>query len=240
MGSGASAENARTTVSHMLTGKPADASDITDLEQARAEIRNLRRIARDFQNQLREELKAAAGRNGAKKREAVYDKGEMVKSSASYVPKVIEKPKSIRELLMSVVTTNILFSSYANEEHNAIVDAFESREIKKDVFVIRQGENGDHFYVVQSGTLDVFVKGKDGEQTKVGTSLGPGSCFGELALMYNTPLLHRSNRALIAFFGKLSVIFIVEFWSTINIFAINSTWNSFAMSKLWRRNLAPS
>lgn len=187
MGSGASAENARTTVSHMLTGKPADASDITDLEQARAEIRNLRRIARDFQNQLREELKAAAGRNGAKKREAVYDKGEMVKSSASYVPKVIEKPKSIRELLMSVVTTNILFSSYANEEHNAIVDAFESREIKKDVFVIRQGENGDHFYVVQSGTLDVFVKGKDGEQTKVGTSLGPGSCFGELALMYNTP-----------------------------------------------------
>jgi hypothetical protein len=28
MGSGASAENARTTVAHLLTGKPADASDI--------------------------------------------------------------------------------------------------------------------------------------------------------------------------------------------------------------------
>lgn len=28
MGAGASAENARTTVAHMLTGKPADASDI--------------------------------------------------------------------------------------------------------------------------------------------------------------------------------------------------------------------
>lgn len=28
MGSGASAESARTTVAHMLTGKPADASDI--------------------------------------------------------------------------------------------------------------------------------------------------------------------------------------------------------------------
>jgi hypothetical protein len=53
MGAGASAESARTTVAHMLTGKPADASDIKDLEQARAEIRNLRRIARDFQNQLR-------------------------------------------------------------------------------------------------------------------------------------------------------------------------------------------
>jgi hypothetical protein len=53
MGSGASAETARTTVTHMLSNKPLDASDIKDLEQARAEIRNLRRIARDFQNQLK-------------------------------------------------------------------------------------------------------------------------------------------------------------------------------------------
>jgi hypothetical protein len=29
MGAGASAENARSTVAHMLTNKPADASDIT-------------------------------------------------------------------------------------------------------------------------------------------------------------------------------------------------------------------
>ncbi len=36
-----------------------------------------------------DELKQSAGKNGAKKREAVYDKGEVVKSSASYVPKVI-------------------------------------------------------------------------------------------------------------------------------------------------------
>jgi len=173
----------------MLSGKPADASDINDLEQARAEIRNLRRIARDFQNQLREELKAAAGQNGAKKREAVYDKGDgaVGRSSASYVPKVIEKSSNIKELLLGVVTTNILFSSYARDEHNAIVDAFECKEVGKDIFVIRQGEPGEHFYVVQSGTLEIFVKSKSGEETRVGSTLGPGSCFGELALMYNTP-----------------------------------------------------
>lgn len=170
----------------MLTGKPADASDITDLEQARAEIRNLRRIARDFQSQLREELKAASGQNGAKKREAVYDKNE-IKNSTSYVPKVIDKPQTIKDLLLEVAQTNILFSSYSHEEHIAIVDAFESREVAADTFVIRQGEPGDHFYVVQTGTLDIFVRGKNGEQAKVGTTLGPGSCFGELALMYNTP-----------------------------------------------------
>mmetsp|Transcript_26630 Transcript_26630/g.44501 ORF Transcript_26630/g.44501 Transcript_26630/m.44501 type:complete len:693 (-) Transcript_26630:350-2428(-) len=187
MGSGASAETARTTVTSMLADKPADASDIKDLETARAEIRNLRRIAREFQQNLKDELKQAPGPNGVKKRAAVYDGGEPVKTSASYVPKVVEKPQSIKDLLLGVVTTNILFSSYSADEHTAIVDAFESKEVAGDVFVIKQGDSGDHFYVVQSGTLEIYVKHKDGKETKVGSTLGPGSCFGELALMYNTP-----------------------------------------------------
>jgi len=37
---------------------------------------------------LTDELKKSAGQNNAKKREAVYDKGEQVKGSATYVPKV--------------------------------------------------------------------------------------------------------------------------------------------------------
>lgn len=35
-----------------------------------------------------DELKKASGQNNVKKREAVYDKGEQVKGSATYVPKV--------------------------------------------------------------------------------------------------------------------------------------------------------
>jgi hypothetical protein len=37
---------------------------------------------------LTDELKKSAGQNNVKKREAVYDKGEQVKGSATYVPKV--------------------------------------------------------------------------------------------------------------------------------------------------------
>lgn len=158
------------------------------MEQARAEIRNLRKIATEFQNQLREEMKKASGKNnGAKKREAVLDRGEQIKASNTYVPKVIPKAQNIKDLLVSVVTSNILFSSYAMEEQNAIVDAFESRVVGAGVFVIKQGESGDHFYVVQTGHLEIFVKGKDGVDQKVGNTLGPGQSFGELALMYNTP-----------------------------------------------------
>jgi len=158
------------------------------LEQAKFEIVNLRKIAREFQTQLREELKAKAGnKNVAKKREAVYDKGEkVVVNAASYTPKIISKSEDIRSLLMSVVTTNILFSSYSSQEHNAICDAFESLDVTSGSFVIKQGENGDLFYVVESGALDIYVKTAAGE-SKVGSQLGPGNAFGELALMYNTP-----------------------------------------------------
>jgi hypothetical protein len=53
MGSAASTESCRQTVAGILSGKPDDASDIKDLESAKAEIRHLRKIAREFQNQLR-------------------------------------------------------------------------------------------------------------------------------------------------------------------------------------------
>lgn len=53
MGAGASSDKARSTMSTMLSDKPADASDITDLEHAKREIIGLRKIARDFQQQLK-------------------------------------------------------------------------------------------------------------------------------------------------------------------------------------------
>lgn len=53
MGSAASTETCRQTVAGILSGKPEDASDIKDLEHAKAEIRHLRKIAKEFQNQLR-------------------------------------------------------------------------------------------------------------------------------------------------------------------------------------------
>ena len=189
MGSAASVESARGTMSNLLTNKPLDASDITDLEKAKAEIRQLRALAKDFETRFRDELKEKAGKNAAKKREAVMDKpgaaGVQI-DTATYVPKLIDKPKKIRDLLFSIVTSNNLFKSYASEEHSAIVDAFEPIEFPAGENVITQGESGDNFYVVQFGTLDIFIGGESGEM-KVGSSLGPGSCFGELALMYNTP-----------------------------------------------------
>jgi len=62
-----------------------------------------------------------------------------------------------------------------------IVDSMDIVPIKSRDFVIRQGEEGDYFYVVYSGELSIMVDGKH-----VGT-IGVGAGFGELALLHNTP-----------------------------------------------------
>lgn len=54
-------------------------------------------------------------------------------------------------------------------------------------FIIKQGEDGDNLYVVDSGELDCFRKfTKDGEDKYLKTYV-PGESFGELALLYNAP-----------------------------------------------------
>jgi CRP-like cAMP-binding protein len=46
---------------------------------------------------------------------------------------------------------------------------------------IRQGEPGEYFYIVRSGRAEVLVDGR------VARTLGPGECFGEIALLQDRP-----------------------------------------------------
>lgn len=86
----------------------------------------------------------------------------------------------MRERIETAVRSNLLFRSLDAEERNLIFAGMRERTVTAGEVVIRQGEEGDNFYVVDQGRFSVDVNGREMVQ------IGPGGSFGELALMYNT------------------------------------------------------
>jgi CRP-like cAMP-binding protein len=67
---------------------------------------------------------------------------------------------------------------------------FERRAVRAGEVVIRQGEDGDHFFVVESGQFDVYVQPAGSVQPAehvhtYGSQPGLAVSFGELALLYS-------------------------------------------------------
>ncbi|KAK4539205.1 hypothetical protein LTR36_000888 [Oleoguttula mirabilis] len=106
-------------------------------------------------------------------------------------PKTQEQVSRLR----AAVAHNFLFSHLDDDQTAQVLGALQERKVPaKDVRVIVQGDAGDYFYVVESGNFDIYVSptgkvepgGPEGLGSRVAGS-GPGSSFGELALMYNAP-----------------------------------------------------
>lgn len=79
-----------------------------------------------------------------------------------------------------------VFFSLDDYQLSQISDALKSETRNKDDFIVRQGEQGNRFYVVESGTLAAFIK-KDGEEEVKVMEYGTGSYFGELAMLKEQP-----------------------------------------------------
>ena len=123
-------------------------------------------------------------------RGALYDKQDF----SSFKKISYEKTDDIRSLIYDSIKPNVLFEHDTQEEILQIIDVFKPREYKKGEVVIKQGDEGSEFYVVESGELSIHVtvkgedKGEGGEssQVKVG-EYSKGSAFGELALIFGSP-----------------------------------------------------
>jgi len=96
---------------------------------------------------------------------------------ATRYPKSEEAIATIR----GAVQDNFLFEGLSYKQLFDVIECMLERKVSADEEVMRQGEEGDNFYVVTEGTFDAI---KDG--TVVFTYSGKGA-FGELALMYNCP-----------------------------------------------------
>ncbi|EFX74447.1 hypothetical protein DAPPUDRAFT_108952 [Daphnia pulex] len=92
-----------------------------------------------------------------------------------------------RHRLAEAVKNIFIFRSLDPDQVQDVLDAMFEKTVDSGDYVIRQGDDGDNFYVIDSGAFHIYVA-TDTEPTKrlVGQYEGSGS-FGELALMYNMP-----------------------------------------------------
>jgi cAMP-dependent protein kinase regulator len=59
--------------------------------------------------------------------------------------------------------------------------------LRANDWIIKQGEDGDHLYVVDLGKLKCFKKFSGDKEAKYLKTYEAGESFGELALLYNAP-----------------------------------------------------
>jgi CRP-like cAMP-binding protein len=65
-----------------------------------------------------------------------------------------------------------------------LIDGLETKRVLKDEYLIRQGEEGDYFYIIEEGSVACVKNGEDpNEQDILVRELSRGEHFGELALI---------------------------------------------------------
>ncbi|KAG5181622.1 cyclic nucleotide-binding-like protein [Tribonema minus] len=96
-------------------------------------------------------------------------------------------PKSKQEAnrILDILSENLMFKHLDPGSTERVMEAMFNVRKEPGDCIIKEGEEGDNFYVIDEGTIDVYIK-KEGKEIKV-KSMGVGESFGELALMYSTP-----------------------------------------------------
>ena len=121
--------------------------------------------------------------NQGKRRAGVSAEATKAQQGA-YVKKVVPKTAESKARIAAATEANALFAGLSEEQRSDVIDAMFEVATTSGQSVIKQGDVGDNFYVVESGEYEVYLKQK-GEMPV--HTYKAGSAFGELALMYNCP-----------------------------------------------------
>ena len=87
---------------------------------------------------------------------------------------------------VSLLRSAPLFKSLGDDDLRVISDRLRSETYPKEKDIIKQGEPGRTFYIIESGTVEVWVRQEDGTEF-LAVELGRGDYFGERALLNDAP-----------------------------------------------------
>jgi len=134
-----------------------------------------------------------AGFQGKSRRGSVSAESDRpAAGSVAYTKRVIPKTADAMERIRRATGKSILFSGLDEGQKQDIFDSMEELKVHAGDVIITQGQEGDYFYVIDSGTFDVYKHASLHEPSAENDGYGKhvfqyeaGGSFGELALMYN-------------------------------------------------------
>jgi hypothetical protein len=97
--------------------------------------------------------------------------------------------KSAEEMarIEEMVRANFMFQSLSRQQREQIFWVMKLRTVKEGELIIKEGDEGDVMYIIDSGEFTVLKRDENGINQAVFTYTSPGAAFGELSLMYGKP-----------------------------------------------------
>lgn len=89
--------------------------------------------------------------------------------------------------IRGILTTNFVFGSLSEEQLNHVLAKAKQVAFRLGDTILRKGDAGDGFYVIESGKVRVVDDGSDGRQITLAI-LGPGDGFGEQSILMGSPV----------------------------------------------------
>ncbi|XP_030000325.1 cGMP-dependent protein kinase 2 [Sphaeramia orbicularis] len=106
-----------------------------------------------------------------------YDSSSLPKFS--FEKARVPKDASVKKLLTDALNKNQYLKRLELQQIKDMVECMYERTYQQGEYVIKQGEHGNHLFVLADGKLDVF------QHNKLLTSITVWTTFGELAILYN-------------------------------------------------------
>jgi len=114
---------------------------------------------------------------------------EAVQLDDDWVPPSYDKTDEEKGRLDGYISKTALLAYLDPKARTTVIAAFQKKTFSKDENIITQGDDGDYYYILDSGHADVWIcKPKDAPEAKV-FEYNAGGAFGELALLHGEPRL---------------------------------------------------
>lgn len=99
--------------------------------------------------------------------------------------KKVELAEEDRQMLIGKIRQSDLFKDLPQENLEQMLSSMETVQVHKDDVIIKQGDEGDYYYLLVEGLASVIRKGDGDEEPKVVAELNEPKGFGEEALISN-------------------------------------------------------